>query len=148
MSLHILNIALADDDEDDRMLFKMAIEELNVNTEISFFENGQGLMDYINLPDLPVPDLIFLDLNMPLKNGMQCLKEIRQNPALKDLAIAIYSTSSSEEDIEETFVNGANIYINKPSNFNTLCGVIEKVIHLKWQYHISNLNRNTFLFRI
>lgn len=105
-------------------------------------------MDYLNLPDIILPNLIFLDLNTPIKNGIQCLKEIRQNLALKDLAIAIYSTSSSEKDIEETFVNGANIYINKPHNFNILCNVIEKVVHLNWQYHTFNLNRNTFLYRI
>lgn len=148
MSKKILNIALADDDDDDRLLFKLAIEELAVSTEMFFFKNGQELMDYLNLPGTTLPNLIFLDLNMPFKNGMQCLKEIRQTTALKDIAIAIYSTSSSEKDIEETFVNGANIYINKPPNFSTLCDVIEKVIHLKWQYHTSNLNRNTFLFRI
>ena len=148
MSLEILNIALADDDEDDRMIFNEVIEELDMKTKLSLFKNGQELMDYLRLPNIVLPNLIFLDLNMPVKNGMQCLLEIRQNPALKDLAIAIYSTSSSEKDIEETFVNGANIYINKPTNFGTLRGVIEKVLQLNWQYKTSNLNRETFLFRI
>ena len=147
MSLEILNIALADDDEDDRMIFNEVIEELDMKTKLSLFKNGQELMDYLRLPNIVLPNLIFLDLNMPVKNGMQCLLEIRQNPALKDLAIAIYSTSSSEKDIEETFVNGANIYINKPTNFGTLRGVIEKVLQLNWQYKTSNLNRETFLFR-
>lgn len=148
MSLEILNIALADDDEDDRMIFNEVIEELDMKTKLSLFKNGQELMDYLRLPNIVLPNLIFLDLNMPVKNGMQCLLEIRQNPALKDLAIAIYSTSSSEKDIEETFVNGANIYINKPTNFSTLRGVVEKVLQLNWQYKTSNLNRETFLFRI
>ena len=78
---------------------------------------------------------------------MQCLQEIRQNNVLKDLIIAIYSTSSSEQDIEETFVNGANIYINKPASFGKLKEVIEKVLQINWQYHTSNMNRNTFMFR-
>ncbi|WP_419211296.1 response regulator [Maribacter sp. X9] len=148
MNKESLNIALADDDDDDRMLFKLAIEELSLKTEVSYFENGQELLDHLNLENTTLPNLIFLDLNMPIKNGMQCLKEIRQNPKFDLIAVAIYSTSSSEKDIEETFVNGANIYINKPPNFNTLCKVIEKVVRLKWQYHTSNLNRDTFLFRI
>lgn len=148
MSLEILNIALADDDEDDRLIFSEVIEELDMKTKLSLFKDGQELMDYLCLPNVLLPSLIFLDLNMPVKNGMQCLREIRQNSSLKDLAIAIYSTSSSEKDIEETFVNGANIYINKPTNFNNLRDVIEKVLQLNWQYQTSNLNRNTFLFRI
>lgn len=148
MSLEILNIALADDDEDDRLIFSEVIEELDMKTKLSLFKDGQELMDYLCLPNVLLPSLIFLDLNMPVKNGMQCLREIRQNSSLKDLAIAIYSTSSSEKDIEETFVNGANIYINKPTNFNNLRDVIEKVLQLNWQYQTSNLNRDTFLFRI
>ena len=148
MSLDIMNIALADDDDDDRMIFGEAIEELAIKTKLSLFRDGQELMDYLNSPKVVLPNLVFLDLNMPIKNGMQCLREIRQNPTLKNLVIAIYSTSSSEKDIEETFVKGANIYINKPSNFTTLRNVIEKVLQLNWQYHTSNLNRNTFLFRI
>jgi len=106
MSDKIIKIVLADDDEDDRMLFKEAIDEINIQTKLSLFNNGQELMDYLLLPNVVLPNLIFLDLNMPIKNGQQCLIEIRNNPKLKDLCIAIYSTSSSENDIEETFLNG------------------------------------------
>ncbi len=143
-----LNIALADDDEDDRLFFQEAIDVVPIRTKLSLFKNGQELMDYLNLPNVILPNLVFLDLNMPVKNGMQCLSEIRANPLLKNVSIAIYSTSSSEKDIEETFVNGANIYINKPNNFQNLRDVVEKVLQIKWQYHTSNLNRDNFLFRI
>ena len=63
---------------------------------------------------------MFLDLNMPIMNGFECLEAIRSTPHLKDLLVAIYSTSSAERDIEETFEKGANIYIKKPSSFNEL----------------------------
>ena len=148
MSDRLLNIALADDDEDDRMLFSEAIDEIEIRTKLSLFNHGQELMDYLNLPNVVLPNLVFLDLNMPIKNGQQCLVEIRSNPKLKDLCVAIYSTSSSEKDIEETFLNGANIYVNKPNNFSKLREVVEKVLQLNWQYHTSNLNKETFLFRI
>lgn len=144
----ILNIALADDDEDDRLFFQEAIEEITVRTKLSLFQNGKELMDYLNLPNVILPNLIFLDLNMPIKNGMQCLKEIRLNPILNSISIAIYSTSSSEKDIEETFVNGANIYLNKPNNFSKLRESIEKVLQINWQYHTSNLNKDNFLLRL
>ncbi|MBU2997719.1 response regulator [Cellulophaga baltica] len=148
MALNSLNIALADDDEDDRFLFKDAIEEIKIKTKLSLFTNGKELMDYLILPNVILPEVIFLDLNMPIKNGMQCLKEIRENPKLIDLSVAIYSTSSSEKDIEETFVNGANIYINKPNTFKELKAAIEKVLQLNWQYQTSALNRDNFLLRI
>jgi CheY-like chemotaxis protein len=148
MALNSLNIALADDDEDDRFLFKDAIEEIKIKTKLSLFTNGKELMDYLVLPNVILPEVIFLDLNMPIKNGMQCLKEIRENPKLNDLSVAIYSTSSSEKDIEDTFIYGANIYINKPNTFKELKSVIEKVLQLNWQYQTSALNRDNFLLRI
>ncbi|AIY12880.1 response regulator [Cellulophaga baltica] len=148
MAFQTLNIALADDDEDDRLLFKDAIEEIKIKTKLSLFTNGKELMDYLVLPNVILPEVIFLDLNMPIKNGMQCLKEIRENPKLSDLSVAIYSTSSSEGDIEDTFINGANVYINKPNSFGELKTVIDKVLQLNWQYQTSALNRENFLLRI
>lgn len=148
MPLQTLNIALADDDEDDRTLFKEAMSEIKIKTKLSLFNNGKELMDYLTLPNVILPEIVFLDLNMPIKNGMQCLNEIRNHPGLQDLLVAIYSTSSSEADIEETFVNGANIYINKPNSFGALKQAIEKVLQLNWQYHTSALNKDNFLLRI
>ncbi|ASO06360.1 response regulator receiver domain-containing protein [Arenibacter algicola] len=148
MPLQTLNIALADDDEDDRTLFKEAMSEIKIKTKLSLFNNGKELMDYLTLPNVILPEIVFLDLNMPIKNGMQCLNEIRNHPRLQDLLVAIYSTSSSEADIEETFVNGANIYINKPNSFGALKQAIEKVLQLNWQYHTSALNKDNFLLRI
>ncbi len=148
MPLHSLNIALADDDDDDRTLFKEAMNEIKIKTKLSLFNNGKELMDYLVLPNVILPEIVFLDLNMPIKNGMQCLCEIRNHPRLQDLLVAIYSTSSSEADIEETFVNGANIYINKPNSFSDLKQAIEKVLQLNWQYHTSALNKDNFLLRI
>jgi len=79
---------------------------------------------------------------------MQCLQEIRKNPMLDQVAVAIYSTSSSEKDIESTFIHGANVYINKPNNFYNLKDVIERVLQVNWQYQTSNLNKDNFLFRL
>ncbi len=144
----MLNVFLTDDDEDDRLFFQEAIEDIDIDTKLTLFNDGAQLMDYLNAPNAKLPHLIFLDLNMPIKNGMECLAEIKASEKLKDIVVAIYSTSSSDEDVENTFINGANIYINKPNNFKALKKAIKKVIKINWQYHTSNLNRSTFLLRI
>ncbi|WP_373518009.1 response regulator [Pricia sp.] len=141
----ILTIALADDDEDDRMFFVEALEELALRVKVCLFKNGQELLDFLNLSNTEKPDLVFLDLNMPIKNGLECLREIRQNSKLRNVSIAIYSTSSSEKDIEDTFLNGANLYINKPNNFSKLLEALEKALKIDWQYNPPKLNRDTFL---
>lgn len=141
-----MNILLADDDEDDRTFFNDAIKELKMNNKLTTFKDGEELMDYMNDLDAVVPHILFLDLNMPCKTGHDCLKEIRANPKFKDLSIAIYSTSSSEKDIEDTFIGGANVYIKKPNDFNKLKKVIKDVVNMNWQYHTSGLNKETFFF--
>ncbi|MBP1839438.1 response regulator [Formosa algae] len=148
MNLQKLKVALVDDDEDDRFLFKEAIDQIHIKTELSMFENGQKFMDFLLLPKTTLPQVVFLDLNMPVKNGLECLQEIRKTNHLKDLSVAIYSTSSSETDIDETFINGANIYINKPNDFSKLKSVIEKVLQINWQYNTSNLNKENFIMRL
>lgn len=142
-----LHVLLADDDEDDRTFFKEALQELKVKTNVTLVNDGMQLMNYLNQPENRLPNVIFLDLNMPVKSGLECLKEIRRNKRLRDLAIAIYSTSSSEENIEEAFVQGANIYIKKPSDFSLLKNVLEQVINLNWQYHTSGLKKENFLYK-
>lgn len=144
----LINIMLADDDEDDRNFFNDAINELKINNNLTVFKNGSELMDCLENPDTTLPHILFLDLNMPSKNGSECLREIRQNPKFKDVSIAIYSTSSAEKDIEETFVGGANIYIKKPNDFTNLKKVLKEVVNINWQFHTSGLNKDTFFFSI
>jgi CheY-like chemotaxis protein len=141
-SLHIL---LADDDEDDRLFFKDAIEAVKVRTVLEMVNDGQQLMDYLNRDGVVLPHVIFLDLNMPRKSGMECLEEIRRDDKLKEIPVAIYSTSSSEKDIHDTLVKGANIYITKPNDFQKLKKVISQVISINWQYHTSGMNKEHFL---
>ena len=148
MNYDALHVLLADDDEDDRLFFKDAIDEVKVKTVVRIVADGVQLMEYLNKPDIHLPNVVFLDLNMPRKSGIDCLKEIRSNHKLKDLSIVIYSTSASEEDIEATFVKGANVYIKKPNDFNDLKRVLGQVLTINWQYHTSGLNKENFLLRL
>ena len=142
------HILLADDDADDRLLFKEALEELEIKPTVNTVNNGIELMAYLTKKDAPLPHLIFLDLNMPRKNGLECLKEIRSNEKLKDISIAIYSTSDNEKDIEETFLSGANVYLTKPDNFNMLKQLLYKAVAATYLYQGSSLKRENFFLRI
>ncbi len=148
MQTDYIHIILADDDEDDRLFFTDAFSELKINTKVNTYNDGVELMNYLNSDDAILPQVLFLDLNMPKKNGIECLHEIKSNSKFEDIAIAIYSTSSSEEHIEETFVNGANIYIKKPNDFEALKKILSDVVAINWQYHTSGLNKDNFLLRM
>lgn len=141
-------IVLADDDDDDRLLFTEAFDELKIKSTVDTYEDGVALMDALKHPDAPIPNILFLDLNMPKKSGLDCLKEIRSNNKFQDMAIAIFSTSASDDDIENTLINGANIYIKKPNDFKNLKKILSDVVTINWQYHTNNLNRENFLLRL
>jgi len=141
-------VLLADDDEDDRLFFKEAFSNIKIKTIVKTVDDGVELMNYLTQTGNKLPNILFLDLNMPRKSGMECLKEIKKLEHLNDVAIAIYSTSASEQDIEDTFVKGANVYIKKPHDFATLRNLLEEVITINWHYQTSGLNRDGFLLSL
>jgi len=143
-----LHILLADDDEADRLLFTEAFSGLTIDTIVHTVNNGLQLMKRLKMKNACLPNLVFLDLNMPGKSGLQCLKEIRSDERLKDIFVAIYSTSENEKDMEETFLNGANIYITKPADFNMLKRVLQKAVMTTYQYHDQTIKRDLFLLRL
>lgn len=123
-------VLLADDDIDDRELFEEVMAEINAGIKVQVVEDGLQLMEILNEANNALPDLIFLDLNMPRKDGKECLREIKNNDRLRNLPVVIYSTSSHSHDIRDTHGIGANLYIRKPNTFSGQVSVIKKVLSL------------------
>lgn len=133
----ILNILLADDDKDDCLLFKEAVEELPLATSLLSVHDGEQLLEHLLINPSNLPEVLFLDLNMPRKNGFDCLIEIKNHPNLKKLPVIIYSTSYDVELAHLLFTNGALYYICKPSGFDEL----KKVIHTALQKLRENVSQ-------
>ena len=148
MKSESINILLADDEENDRLLFLDALKELKIKTIVHTVSDGVELMEYLSNSGNSLPHLLFLDINMPRKNGHECLKEIKANDGLKDITIAIFSTSMAEKDIEETFINGANVFINKPNSFDKLKEVVQRVVTTVYTYENMFFNKSHFLLRV
>lgn len=143
-----LRVLLTDDDEDDRLIFKEIMGEMDKEISVNMVNDGQQLMDFLANVKNPLPDIIFLDLNMPNMNGIECLKEIRSHEIYSDISIAIYSTSTSEKDIDDTFRHGANIYITKPAAYQDLKEVLEKSLSAVRLNRNSDLDMANFVLRI
>lgn len=125
-----LNLLLADDDEDDCLFFKEALEDLAVESSLTTVNNGEQLMRELNSRTERLPDIIFLDLNMPRKPGFECLREIKQDEKLKSLKVIVYSTSLETDVVDLLYENGAQHYIRKPGDFTLLKKVISKAIKI------------------
>jgi len=134
MNLNQLNILLADDDTDDCLFFKKALEELLLSTHLTIVHDGEQLLNYLSKNSEHLPDVLFLDLSMPRKNGFECLSEIKENKKLKDLLVVIFSTSFPQDrNYEENMIKmllkiGARDYIRKSGDFAQLKQVIHNTL--------------------
>lgn len=140
------NIFLADDDEDDRLFFEEALKEVCDEAVLTVAENGDELMEILYRPPVPMPDVIFLDLNMPKKNGFECLAEIKKSGTLKDLPIIIFTTSLQEESIKKVYSQGANYYVRKPTDFRQLKLIVEKLLAIDWLKEALQPEKERFIF--
>ncbi len=128
-----ITILMADDDEDDRLLAREAFIEGRLRNELCFAEDGEDLMDYLFRrgkyagTNIPRPDIILLDLNMPRKDGREALKEIKSDPNLRSIPVIVLTTSKSDEDIVKSYDLGVNSFIKKPVKFDLLVDVIRSI---------------------
>lgn len=131
--LNIQSILLADDDNDDCLLFKDALEELPLSAALTTVFDGDQLMQLLKKEDTVLPDILFLDLNMPRKNGFQCLLEIKKDEKLHNVPVIIFSTSYEPDIATQLYKNGALHYIQKPNEFSKLKHVIYDAIAIAAQ---------------
>lgn len=130
MGNEIQSILLIDDDPDDQLLFNEALSEADNSVVYYGAFNGIDALDKLHSEEIPQPDLIFMDVNMPRMNGLDCLRELKKFEKLKSIPVIMYSTSCSLVYQKLCFANGAVNYIEKPNDFlelrNTLKLVLEK----------------------
>jgi len=125
MFYNVKHIVIADDDEDDIAMFKNAVDEICPTLVVTVADNGVKLLAILN--EIPKPDAILLDLNMPLRSGKQCLEEIRAKEDFDLVPIAILSTSSSKQEIDYCLKKGANHYFVKPNSFTGMISIVTNI---------------------
>lgn len=127
-------IVMAEDDDDDFELSRLAFEKGHVDTPVFRVKDGEELMDFLlrrgayrEPPELPSPLLILLDLRMPKKDGFEALAEIKANPDLKRIPVAVLTTSNEDRDISRCYDLGCNSYIKKPVGVAELAKAVQAV---------------------
>lgn len=124
------NVLIAEDDDDDYLIFSVAIAETSFTIMLQRAENGEILMKLLNEN---IPDILFLDLLMPCMDGKQCLKEIRANKKYDTLPIIMYSSMNDLENVEYCYRQGSNLYAVKPNSIGDLKAVLERVLAIDWK---------------
>ena len=147
MNQTLLHILLTDDDSDDCMLFEEVLNDLALATSLTIAHDGEQCMKLLNQNQSILPNVLFLDLNMPRKNGYECLSEIKLIDRLKNLPVIIFSTSLNHDVVDMLYQNGANYYIRKPGDFNKLKNVISKAVTLISQNEVAQPVRDKFILQ-
>ncbi len=140
-----ITVLLADDDPDDCLFFEEALKELPLSTDLSFVYNGQQLMERLAKKRPKLPDVLFLDLNMPGKNGFSCLKEIKTNSRLEHLPVFIFSTAHDPDMLNLVYKDAAHYYIRKPAEFSQLKKVLHRALTFIAQKNISLPGKEDFV---
>jgi CheY-like chemotaxis protein len=118
-------VFLIDDDSEEAELFAEAIGRIGSSIELRYFDNG---LEALKALKDAMPDLIFLDLNMPLLSGKETLKMLRDRKEYSKIPVVIYSTSISQKDADETQAFQVKRYLQKPENFNALCTSLNELL--------------------
>ncbi len=124
-------IFLAEDDDEDIQIFTDIILEISPDIHISVAKNGVELMSLL-ANEKQLPDFLFLDLNMPVKTGFECLKEIRSTEKWKSMKVVILTTSSQREQIKEVYKMGADLYLQKPNSYSVFKDTLSKCLQMDW----------------
>lgn len=142
-----LNLLLADDDTDDCIFFREALEELSVSAKLTTVNDGVQLMQLLYVKETPLPDAIFLDLNMPLKSGLECLSEIKLDEKLKKILVIICSTSLNMDVVDLLYQKGAHHYIRKPGEYDKLKKVVLEAVTLIAKNESTQPARDKFILQ-
>jgi PleD family two-component response regulator len=128
-TFRLRNLIFCEDDDDDRFLFKEIVQEYNPQIKVEFLSGGITLMHFLKHF---IPDLLFLALEMPFKNGLECLLEIRQSESLRHLPVIIFSSTTRPANIQTAYEMGANLFLIKSPTFSEYDASLRSVLNLDW----------------
>lgn len=128
---------LIDDDEDDRQIFLEALKNYNPNVEMIFAQDGVQALDLLRTNSV-VPDVIFLDYNMPRMNGLDCLRALKADSRFKTIPTIMYTTSGDREQEKLVLMLGADHYLLKANSFTHLCDELKRLLDIIGQNIVKN----------
>jgi CheY-like chemotaxis protein len=130
LSRGISNVILAEDDIDDQNIFQIALQEVSPQIQLDFVSNGKELLETLKTHR---PDILFLDLEMPYKNGLECLVEIRNDPKLEKIPVVVFSSTTKPSNIQTAYELGAHLFFIKPPVYNDYLVSIKTILALNWK---------------
>jgi CheY-like chemotaxis protein len=141
----VLNVLFVDDDADEFYLFNEAIEQSEQQVKMTRAKDGNDLLKILSTGNHP--DIIFMDLNMPYKDGLETLIELKSSRSFQTIPVIIFSTTSNSTQINTCFEQGANMYVVKPESFDQITSMVNKVFAIDWKTNASPTSLSNFVLK-
>ena len=148
MTERTIHILLADDNSNEHFFFAHAIKSIQKKIKLDFLRGGIELLNYFRSQPSAKPDIVFIDINMSLQNGKECLAAIRADATNDDIPIVMYSTSDAESDINQTYALGADLYLSKPIALEHLSVLLDSVLNLYDKGQLKRGSRDSFVLHM
>jgi CheY-like chemotaxis protein len=145
MTDNVLHILLVDDNKNEHVFFTHALKSIDQSVRLDSLTSGTALIERIYDSSRPLPDILFLDVNMPVKSGKECLALLRTDGRFDGMPIVMYSTSDAETDTDETFALGADLYVRKPVEIVDLAYLLRAVLAVYHQGNIRQTSREQYV---
>ncbi|MEO5643471.1 MAG: response regulator [Bacteroidia bacterium] len=142
-----ISVLLADDDRDDCFFFKNALSKLSIPTQFTTVSDGEKLMKYLLENSSALPAVLFLDFNMPRKNGAECLREIKHNRNFKSLPVIMYSTALHDAIADDLYDEGAHYFVRK-EGLTELTNVLLRVLTMITENKFERPARDKFVLSL
>jgi CheY-like chemotaxis protein len=124
------DVLLAEDDPEDFLLFQYAVKEITIPVLLRHAEDGDKLFEMLKEA---IPDILFLDIHLPCKNGISCILEIRKNPQYNNMPVIMFTSYNHRSYVNQTYQSGANYYIVKPTSIQKLAEKLQQVLSIEWE---------------
>ncbi|WP_419868629.1 response regulator [Chryseobacterium sp. CT-SW4] len=143
-----LNVILTDNVQSNVVSFRDIFNDLKISVKTQVKESYEELEDYLGKDGNIIPDILFLNFDCLNKHRLELVNQWRWHPRMDNMTIAVFAEALSDSEIEDLYVNGVNIYIKKPADYNDLKKVISEVVMINWQYYTSGLNKSNFIMKV
>lgn len=142
MLTHEKNVFLAEDDQDDVLIFELALKKLPIVVKLKHAKDGEMLFELLRQQ---IPDIIFLDIRMPCKDGVACIVEIRRNSEYNHIPVIMYTSMRSMKYVDEAYSNGANFYLLKGNSIHELAEKLKKIFAIDWKNFVYYPPKSEFM---
>lgn len=143
-----LDAIVIDSNKSNLAFFRKIFDDVKIKTKAVFFSDQNEIAGYMMNGEIVAPEILFINYDYYMNNSWNIIDELKDDFGLYQMTIVMYSEWLSDQEIEEMFVKGVNVFMKKPGNYDNLKKSVSDIITVNWQYYTSGLNKDNFIMKV